>query len=129
MTYFFFPNTCTCTWGIFKVKIFTCLSCRLYTKISFPKGCFAQNFIEIGQVVLEKGFECRIFRSFAIISPWKRGWLFIWISLIPFYWRTLCADFDWNWIEINCTGLHICWKLATSLAKHHPIENLCLLSR
>ena len=37
------------------------------------------------------------FRSFLIISPWKRARPFIWINFNAFHPRMLCANFGWNW--------------------------------
>ena len=34
---------------------------------------------------------------FAIISPFKRVWPFIWTNLNPLHPRMLCARFGWNW--------------------------------
>ena len=37
------------------------------------------------------------FRNFAIISPWKKKGVFIWINLNPLNRRILYAKFGWNW--------------------------------
>ena len=39
------------------------------------------------------------FYYFAIISPWRRAWLFIWTNLNPLHPRMLCAKFGWNWLS------------------------------
>ena len=36
-----------------------------------------------------------VFYYFAIISPWKRAWSFIWENLNPIYTGMLCAMFCW----------------------------------
>ena len=38
-----------------------------------------------------------MFRTYFIISPWKRAGPFIWTNLNPLYPRMLCAKFGWNW--------------------------------
>ena len=37
------------------------------------------------------------FRCFVIISPWRKGWPFIWTNLNPLDPRMLCAKFCLNW--------------------------------
>lgn len=38
------------------------------------------------------------FRSFIIISSWKRAWPIIWEKILnPLYSRMLCAKYYWNW--------------------------------
>ena len=39
------------------------------------------------------------FCYFVIISPWKRGWPFLWTKLNPLNPRMLCAKYSWNWLS------------------------------
>ena len=58
------------------------------------------SLVEIDQVVLKKKIFISFlynFNIFAIISPWKRLWPFIWTNLNPIHPRMLCAKFGWNW--------------------------------
>ena len=47
----------------------------------------------------EEGFKIlsMYFCHFAIISPWKGAWPFIWTNLNLLYPRMFCVKFGWNW--------------------------------
>ena len=76
------------------------------TRIPFIQGCFVQSFFEIGPVALDTKVRkfCEYFRYFVFISPGKRAWVLIWISLDSLQPRMLCAMFGWNWISGSGEG-------------------------
>jgi hypothetical protein len=52
------------------------------------------------------------FYSFAIISPWRRMFPFIWSSLNPLSQRTICAKSClWFWRSQKCKSLQTCKQM------------------
>jgi hypothetical protein len=58
---------------------------------------FPVNMTDYGSVVLEKKIFKWTHPIFAIISPLKRTWPFIYTNKNSFYPRMIYAKFDWNW--------------------------------
>ena len=62
---------------------------------NWPSGSGEEDFL------ISSMFFPPLFRTYVIISPWKRAGLFIWINLNPLYPRLLCA----NLVEIGSVVL------------------------
>ena len=63
------------------------------------------------------------FYIFAIISPLKRTWSFIWTNLNSLYPRIICTKFDWLWLAGSGKEDFLIKFSAFSLLSYHlPLE-------
>ena len=74
------------------LKLSPLWACGPSIKYPLPKDTLCQVWLKLAQWFF-KFHQC----IFAITSPWKRVWHFIWTNLNSFHPRMLWVRFGWNW--------------------------------